>query len=107
MVAGGGAIEVKLGEDKVAEGAAALNWLEEMVTANPMQRAAQPSFKMVLVGNAPYARRTDGGVLVVPLNCLTAQPTAQSSYHSEIRQHDLPCASAFHHSKKRRLLLSF
>jgi predicted AAA+ superfamily ATPase len=67
-----GAIEIKLGEDKIKEGVAALTWLEAMLSANPMARVPKPTFKMVLVGNTSFARRTSEGVFVVPISKLTA-----------------------------------
>jgi hypothetical protein len=52
------AIEIKLGEDKIEAGIAALTWWEAMLSANPMARTPKPTFKMVLVGNTGFARHT-------------------------------------------------
>jgi predicted AAA+ superfamily ATPase len=67
-----GAIEIKLGEDKIKEGVATLTWLETMLAANPMARTPKPTFKMVLVGNTSFARCSSEGVFIVPISKLTA-----------------------------------
>lgn len=66
-----GALEIKLGENKVEEAADSLNRLEAKVLANPAARGAVPSFKAVLVGKGSFAyRRPLDGVYVVPLDTL-------------------------------------
>lgn len=67
------ALEVKLGEAKVADAAKNLNRLKGKVKANPAARNKDPEFMAILVGVAPYARqRKEDGIYVVPLAALTA-----------------------------------
>ncbi len=67
------ALEIKLGESKVASAAKNLGRLKSKVAANPVARNRAPEFMAVLVGAAPYARqRKEDGVYVLPLATLTA-----------------------------------
>lgn len=67
------ALEVKLGESKVPEGAANLIRLKNKIAANPAARNREPEFMAVLVATAPYARqRKEDGIYVIPLSTLTA-----------------------------------
>ena len=67
------ALEVKLGESKVEEGAKNLKRLKAKVAANPAARNKEPEFMAVVVGVAPFARqRKEDGIYVLPLSTLTA-----------------------------------
>lgn len=65
-----GAIEVKLGENKVDEASAALLHLQRAATSNSMAQQPEPSFLMVLVANGTYAHRTSDGIIVCPVSLL-------------------------------------
>lgn len=67
-----GAIEIKLSENKVNEGINNLLRLREKVLANDKTATREPSFLMVLVGRAQYARKSPEGVYIVPITCLGA-----------------------------------
>ena len=67
-----GAIEIKLGANKVEEAQASLLRLKKKVAANPAARNPEPSFLLVLVGKTDYCYRTPEGVLVAPITELTA-----------------------------------
>lgn len=62
-----GLIEIKLGSDRIEEGARTLNKLESILDMDKMKA---PAFKMLIVGKAPYAYRREDGILVVPIGCL-------------------------------------
>lgn len=64
-----GLIEIKLGSDdgSIADAVKNLNNLDSIIDKQKMQ---EPSFKMVLCGNCPYAYRRDDGIYVVPIGCL-------------------------------------
>ncbi|HPY98370.1 MAG TPA: DUF4143 domain-containing protein [Clostridia bacterium] len=62
-----GLIEIKLGSDRIEEGATTLKKLESILCIDKMN---EPAFKMVIVGKAPYAYRRKDGILVVPIGCL-------------------------------------
>lgn len=63
-----GAIEIKLGGDRlVDEGAKSLNLLKDKIATKSNE--PDPAFLMVLTACGPLYRRPDG-VLVVPINCL-------------------------------------
>lgn len=63
-----GAVEIKLGGDKlIDEGAKSLNLLKDKI-ANKSSEPA-PSFLMILTAGGPLYRREDG-IYVVPINCL-------------------------------------
>jgi predicted AAA+ superfamily ATPase len=66
------AIEIKLSENKVAEGIANLMRFKKKVASNPLARNPEPSFMAVLVGKTDFCRRTPEGVYVVPCTSLTA-----------------------------------
>lgn len=67
-----GAIEIKLGANKVEEAERSLLRLRDKVAANPAARNPEPSFLLVLVGKTDYCYRTPEGVLVAPITELTA-----------------------------------
>ena len=63
-----GAIEIKLGGDKlIEEGAHSLNLLKAKLANKSSE--PQPSFMMILTAKGPLYQREDG-VYVVPINCL-------------------------------------
>lgn len=65
--------EVKLGDSKVEEGAAALNRLRAKVAANPAARNPRPEFMAVIVGAGEFARYDAASdVYVIPLTALGA-----------------------------------
>lgn len=66
-----GAIEVKLGENKVEAAAGSLARLERKLARNPLARNPKPTFKIVLLGNCDIARYDKAAdVHVVPLSLL-------------------------------------
>ena len=65
-------IEIKLSENKVAEGVNNLLRLKDKVALNPLAQNPEPSFLAVLVGKAEFCRRTPEGILVIPCTSLTA-----------------------------------
>ena len=65
-------IEIKLSENKVAEGAANLLRLKNKMALNPMAHNPEPAFLAVLVGKTEFCRKTPDGVLVIPSTSLTA-----------------------------------
>ena len=67
-----GAIEVKLSEEKVPEAEKNLLRLRNKVVANPAAHNKEPVFMAVVVGKASFARKTPGGIYVVPLTSLSA-----------------------------------
>lgn len=62
-----GLVEIKLGSDRIEEGAASLNKLESIIDTDKMN---SPAFKMVIVGKGPYAYRRKDGILVAPIGCV-------------------------------------
>ena len=66
-----GAIEVKLGANKVDVAVRNLLRLRKKVLANTAARNREPSFLMVLVGKTDYRYRTPEGVYVAPITELT------------------------------------
>ena len=64
------AIEVKLGENKVADATSNLLRLRDKVASNPQARNPDPAFLAVIVGNTPMAHETPEGVRVLPLTSL-------------------------------------
>jgi len=65
-------IEIKLSENKVAEGVENLLRLKNKVTANPLARNPEPVFMAVLVGKTDFCRKTPEGIYVIPCTALTA-----------------------------------
>lgn len=66
------AIEIKLSENKVAEGVNNLLRLKNKIASNPLARNPEPSFLAILVGKTEFCRRTPEGVYVIPCTSLTA-----------------------------------
>ena len=65
-------IEIKLSENKAAEGVESLLRLQKKLMLNPMARNPKPVFLAVLVGKADFCRKTPEGVYVIPISSLTA-----------------------------------
>ena len=65
-------IEIKLSENKVAEGVANLMRLKGKVAQNPLARNSDPSFLAVMVGKTEFCRKTPEGVYIIPCTSLTA-----------------------------------
>jgi len=65
-------IEIKLSENKVAEGVANLLRLKSKMSLNPMAHNPEPAFLAVLVGKTEFCRKTPEGVYVIPCTSLTA-----------------------------------
>jgi predicted AAA+ superfamily ATPase len=66
------AIEIKLSENKVAEGVDNLLRLKNKVASNPMARNPEPVFMAILVGRTEFCRKTPEGIYVIPCTSLTA-----------------------------------
>ena len=63
-----GAVEIKLGGDKlIEEGAYTLNLLKSKIIEKSDK--SSPSFMMILTARGPLYQRKDG-IFVVPINCL-------------------------------------
>ena len=67
-----GAIEIKLSDTKVDEGAQNLLALKRKLARNPAARHADPAFLAVVVGRGSLAYRRPDGVLVIPVAALGA-----------------------------------
>lgn len=68
-----GAVEVKLGINKLNEATESLLKVrDKVIGANPMARIPDPSFLMMLVGHGERSFRTREGIYVVPLTLLGA-----------------------------------
>jgi predicted AAA+ superfamily ATPase len=65
-----GAIEVKLGENKVEEAAGNLLRIREKLERNSLARIRGPEFLAVLVGLGERSYRRNDGVYVIPIGCL-------------------------------------
>ena len=65
-------IEIKLSENKVAEGINNLLRLSNKIASNPLARNPEPAFMAVLVGKTEFCRRTPEGIFVIPCTSLTA-----------------------------------
>ena len=65
-------IEIKLSENKVAEGVDNLLRLKNKMAANPLARNPEPSFMAVLVGKTEFCRKTPEGIYVIPCTSLTS-----------------------------------
>jgi predicted AAA+ superfamily ATPase len=66
-----GALEIKLGANKVEQGVSNLLRLRNKIRANPAARNPEPSFMAVLVGKTDFAYTTSEGVRVFPITSLT------------------------------------
>lgn len=67
------AFEIKLGENKLAEGANSLRRLKEKIALNPAAENPNPAFMAVIVGAGEYARfDKDTGIYVIPITALGA-----------------------------------
>ncbi|MDR1068727.1 MAG: DUF4143 domain-containing protein [Clostridiales Family XIII bacterium] len=66
------AIEIKLSDNKAADGINSLMRLKNKIAANPMARNPEPTFMAVLVGKTDFCRQTPEGVYVIPVTSLTA-----------------------------------
>ena len=65
--------EIKLGENKLAEGANSLRRLKEKIALNPAAENPNPAFMAVIVGAGEYARfDKDTGIYVIPITALGA-----------------------------------
>ena len=62
-----GAIEIKLGENKAAEGVATLKTMRKKLCANPKAQVPEPSFMAVLTGIGTYARQVEDNIYVIPI----------------------------------------
>lgn len=67
-----GAIEIKLGVNKIDKAEKSLLSLARKVAANPAAQNPNPSFLMILVGKSDRAFRLPSGIYVVPITSLTA-----------------------------------
>ena len=65
-------IEIKLSENKVAEGISNLLRLRNKIASNPLAQNPEPAFLAVLVGKTEFCRKTPEGVYVIPCTSLTA-----------------------------------
>ena len=65
-------IEIKLSENKVADGISNLLRLRNKIASNPLAKNPEPAFLAVLVGKAEFCRKTPEGVYVIPCTSLTA-----------------------------------
>ena len=65
-----GAIEVKLGENKVDEAAENLLRIRDKLERNSLARTREPEFLAVLVGLGERSYRRSDGVYVIPIGCL-------------------------------------
>ena len=67
-----GCFEIKLSEDKVAEGVKKLITFRDKILENQAMEVRPPDFLAVLVGRTSFARTTPEGVHVIPITSLTA-----------------------------------
>ena len=65
-------IEIKLSENKVAEGIKNLLRLKAKTALNPLARNPEPAFMAVIVAKAEYCRKTPEGIYVIPCTSLTS-----------------------------------
>lgn len=65
-----GALEIKVGDNKVDQAASNLLRLEKKLLENPAARATPPAFLAVLVGLGQHAYRRPDGVYVIPIATL-------------------------------------
>jgi len=66
------AIEIKLSDNKVAEGVSNLLRLKAKMASNPLARNPEPVFMAILVGKTEFCRRTPEGIYVIPCTSLSA-----------------------------------
>ena len=66
------AIEIKLGENKVASSVDNLLRLKNKIASNPMAQNPEPAFMAVMVGATDFCRKTPEGIFVIPCTSLTA-----------------------------------
>lgn len=64
------ALEIKVGEDKVAEGERSLLRMRDKVCGNLRARVRPPEFMAVITGVSSFARQLESGVYVIPVRCL-------------------------------------
>ena len=64
------AIEIKVSEDKIAEGVENLRRLRKKLCENPRAKTNPPEFMAVVVGLSAYAREVDEGIYVIPIRSL-------------------------------------
>ncbi len=67
-----GAMEIKMSDDKVEEGAKKLKKIREKLCSSPKSRTPQPSFLAVVTGASEAAYRRPDGIYVVPIRTLGA-----------------------------------
>lgn len=67
-----GAVEVKLGANKVADAERNLLRLRDKIASNPAARNPEPSFLLVLIGKTDFMYRMPSGVVVAPITELGA-----------------------------------
>ena len=65
-------IEIKLSENKVAEGVRNLLRLKTKIALNPLAQNPAPAFLAVIVGKTEFCRKTPEGIYVIPCTSLTA-----------------------------------
>jgi len=65
-------IEIKLSDNKVAEGVDNLLRLKNKIAFNPLARNPEPAFLAVMVGKTEFCRKTPEGVYVFPCTALTS-----------------------------------
>lgn len=64
------AIEIKVSEDKVADGVASLKRLRAKLLKNSQAHVEEPTFMAVVTGNGEYARQVEPGIYVIPVRAL-------------------------------------
>lgn len=63
-------LEIKAGEDKVAEGERSLLRMRDKVCGNLRACVRPPEFMAVITGVSSFARQLESGVYVIPVRCL-------------------------------------
>ena len=66
-----GCFEIKLSEDKVADGVNTLTRFRDKIAENEIMKNRPPCFLAVLVGRTSFARTTPEGVHVIPITSLS------------------------------------
>lgn len=64
------ALEFKVSEDKVPDGAASLRRMRDKLCSNPRSRTRAPEFMAVITGNGEYARMVEDGIYAIPIRLL-------------------------------------